>query len=152
MALSCAASWGENPSLKMSGIIVSELSQEVAMAFEAIDQEARRPLMEVRDLIFELAASAKAVGALSETLKWGQPSYLTARPKTGTTIRLGQGKCGGAAMFFHCQTTLVAEFRDLFADEFTFEGNRAVILKRDEAFPTEAVRACLMRALTYHLK
>ena len=36
--------------------------------------------MFLRQLIFETAAATEVVGELEETLKWGEPSYLT--PKT----------------------------------------------------------------------
>mgnify|MGYP000592624135 CR=1 FL=1 len=43
-------------------------------------------------------------------LRWGQPAYLA--PK-GSTLRVGIPKSGGAfALFAHCQTTLIADFRE----------------------------------------
>ena len=45
-------------------------------------------LMTLRALIFDVAAKTDGVGALDETLKWGEPAYLT-RSKSGSTIRLG---------------------------------------------------------------
>jgi hypothetical protein len=38
------------------------------------------------------------VGALHETLKWGQPAYLTPETRSGTTLRLGVPKSGGYAI------------------------------------------------------
>ena len=45
----------------------------------------RDALLELRALILEVALETEAVGRLEETLKWGQPSYLTPATKSGTT-------------------------------------------------------------------
>ncbi len=55
-------------------------------------------------------------------------------------------------MFFHCQTTLVAEFRERYPAVFAFEGNRALLFRIGDPLPVDALRHCVARALTYHLK
>lgn len=95
----------------------------------------------------------KGVGALQETLKWGQPSYLTPETKSGSTIRIDRVKSSNqVAVYFHCQTDLVATFRELYPDELTYSGNRAVMLGADDAIPEAALRHCIALALTYHLR
>ncbi len=59
----------------------------VAAAFSVFPDRVRARLLEVRDLIFETAASAGGVGPLTETLKWGEPAYLTEATGSGSTIR-----------------------------------------------------------------
>jgi hypothetical protein len=54
------------------------------------------------------------------------------------------------AVYFHCQTALIGTFRTLFAGEFTFEGNRALLLKLSDPLPEEPLAACIAMALTYH--
>lgn len=98
------------------------------------------------------AADELRVGPLTETLKWGEPAYLTEASRAGTTIRLGQpkGRANQCAIFLHCQTTLVAEFRETISDPaITFEGNRAVVFEAGEALPREALHHCIAQALTY---
>jgi hypothetical protein len=56
------------------------------------------------------------------------------------------------ALFFHCQTDLVATFRELYPEELTYSGNRAVILNADDDIPEAALRHCVGLALTYHLR
>jgi hypothetical protein len=56
------------------------------------------------------------------------------------------------AVYFHCQTDLVATFRELYPKELTTSGNRAVIFNADDAIPEAALRHCLGLALTYHLR
>jgi len=57
----------------------------------------------------------------------GQPSYLTAESKSGSTIRIDQVKAeaGQYAVYFHCQTDLVETFRELYP-ELSYSGNRAI--------------------------
>jgi hypothetical protein len=125
----------------------------VAAVFEAYPPAVRKRLIRLRDLIFETAAATEGVGAIEETLKWGQPSYLTPETKSGTTIRIDRLKSdeGRYAMFFHCQTRLVDTFREIFRDDLAFEGNRAIILDAADELPEDALRHCIAMALTYHL-
>jgi hypothetical protein len=91
---------------------------------------------------------------LEEALKWGQPSYLTAATKSGSAIRIDRVKASANhyAMYFHCQTDLVATFRELYPTELTTAGNRAIIFNADDAIPEAALCHCIALALTYHLR
>ena len=109
-------------------------------------QQKSARLLAARALIFE-AAQAADVGPLTETLKWGQPSYLTDASKAGTTLRLGVSG-DRPAVFFNCQTTLVEGFRSDFPDAFEYIGNRVLVLSK--ADDPAALSLCLSRALTYH--
>jgi len=64
----------------------------VDAVFSAYPRPIRAKLLALRWLIFDTAKTTKGVGALQETLKWGQPSYLTAETKSGSTIRIDQVK------------------------------------------------------------
>ena len=125
----------------------------VAAVFEACPPAVRKRLLRLRSLIFKAAAETEGVGALEETLKWGQPSYLTSETKSGSTIRIDRHKSGDGryAMFFHCQTHLVDTFREIFRDELAYEGNRAIVLDAEQDVPEDALRHCVAMALTYHL-
>jgi len=105
-------------------------------------------------LIFDAAASVESIGPLVETLKWGQPAYLPERPRTGSTIRVGPIKRTPHryALFVHCQTTLIDDFRQIYRDQLTFEGNRALVLRHGDPLPRAALQHCVSVALTYHLK
>lgn len=123
----------------------------VARAFDGFPDDIRPRLLEVRALIFDVAAQTDGVGALFETLKWGQPAYLTPQTKSGTTLRLGQPKSGGFAIYVHCQTSLISEFQNLFPDDFRYEGNRALLFDPDQDLRRDQVSILIRRALTYHL-
>ncbi len=124
----------------------------VERAFAAFPGPERAGLLAIRNLIFETAAECPEAGEILETLKWGQPSYLTPETKSGSTIRLGLSKLGGFAIFTHCQSTLMSDFQSLFGEEFTFEGNRAVVFDDSDALQPEKLRLLIRNALTYHLK
>ncbi len=125
---------------------------DVARAFENMPPDVQEPLQRLRRLIFDTAENTPGVGPITETLKWGQPSYLTEETKAGSTIRLGCPKQGGFAIYTHCQTSIMADFQALFPDDFTFDGNRAVEFKAGDDLPLDKLRFLISRALTYHLK
>lgn len=109
-------------------------------------------LLEIRAIVFSVAAETKDIGPLTETLKWGEPAYLTEASKSGTTIRLGSTKSAPdkCAVLFNCKTTLVETFRAHFADDFAFEGNRALLVPATGVLSREPLILCLRAALTYH--
>lgn len=109
-------------------------------------------MLALRRLVFEVAAQLPDVGALEETLKWGEPAYLTPVSRSGTTIRMDWKPRSPdvCALYFNCQTTLVETFRSLFPEIFTYEGNRAVLMPLSALLPEEAVKTCIAAALTYH--
>jgi hypothetical protein len=125
----------------------------VEAAFSAYPKPVRARLLALRRLILDTASTTAGVGALQEALKWGQPSYLTAESKSGSTIRIDQVKAvaGQCAVYFHCQTDLVETFRELYP-ELRYSGNRAILLDAGDAIPEAALRHCVGLALTYHLK
>jgi Domain of unknown function (DU1801) len=108
--------------------------------------------MALRELIFRTAAATDGVGKLEETLKWGEPAYLTSQSGSGSTIRIGwkASKPAEYALYFNCQTSLVETFRTLFPTGFRFEGRRAIVFTADEAVPADALAFCIAAALTYH--
>ena len=127
---------------------------EVASVFAAYPPKTRAKLLFLRRLILEVATETRGVGPLQETLKWGQPSYLTAKSGSGSTIRIDrvESRDGRYAMHFHCQTSLVDTFREMYRGEFKFEGNRSVIFEEKDEIPVQALSHCISLALTYHLR
>jgi Domain of unknown function (DU1801) len=125
----------------------------VAAVFDSYPPAVRAKLLAIRKLIFDTARRTEGVGSLTETLKWGQPSYLTVETKSGSTIRVDKikGSDRRCAIYFHCQTSLVETFRALYPSTLRFEGNRSIVLEADEDLPTDALAHCIAMALTYHL-
>lgn len=112
----------------------------------------RTRLLELRALILRTAAATDGVGPLDETLKWGQPSFLTRQSGSGSTIRIDarRGDPGHYALYVHCQSGLMGEFRALYGDRLRLEGDRAVVLSIDEDVPEETLGHCIALALTHH--
>ena len=128
-------------------------SAAVAAKFEAYPSVVRRQLLALREVVFRTAASIPEVGVIEETLKWGEPAYVT-KNGAGSTVRMDwKAKSPEQyGMYFHCQTNLVESFRSMFPNDFVFEGNRALIFKVGERIPIDAVSVCIAASLTYHLK
>jgi len=133
---------------------IPEPPPNVAAVFESYPASVRKKLLAVRKLIFETAARTDGVGPLTETLKWGEPSYLTETSKSGSTIRLGPVKesSNQCAVYFICTTDLLDSFRTLFADDLVFGGNRSILLETAEPLPKGPLASCLEMALTYKLR
>lgn len=126
-------------------------NSEVAAVFDAYPKEVKPQLMFLRQLIFDVASETDGVGELEEVLKWGQPSYLTTQSKSGSLIRIDQMKSqkGKYAMYFHCQTTLVDTFKEMYRGKFEFGGNRCIIFSEDDKVPVDELSHCISMALTY---
>ena len=126
---------------------------QVAAVFEHYPEHMRNKLLFLRELIFATAVTTEGVGELEETLKWGEPSYLTPQTKSGSTVRI-DWKAKNAdqyAMYFKCTTNLVETFREKYPTEFKYGGNRSIIFDEDDDISVEALRDCIALALTYHL-
>ena len=144
-----AAKSGPNKSLPKAAPPFADA--KVRKLFESYPAPLRANLIKLRKLIFETAKSLDGVGAIEETLKWGQPSFLTPESKSGSTIRIDALKDGdGYAMYFHCQTDLVETFRELYPTQMTYGGNRSILFGATDKIPEKALRHCIGLALTYH--
>jgi hypothetical protein len=129
------------------------LDPAVDAVFDTFPKPVKTRMLALRRLIFDIARTTKGVGALRETLKWGQPSYLTPETKSGSTIRIDQLKSttDRYAIYFNCQTDLVETFRALYPTELSYGGNRSILLNAADDLPEPAIRHCVALALTHHL-
>ena len=108
--------------------------------------------MFLRQLIFDTAASIGDIGNLEETLRWGEPSYLTPESKSASTIRIDwkESKKDTYSIFFKCTANLVPAFREKFPDTFNFGGTRSIDFALNEKIPVKELKQCIALALTYH--
>ena len=126
--------------------------EDVAAALGQIPAMHQTGLQKLRQLILEVADELDAA-PVNEVLRWGQPSFLPARQRDGTAIRLGISADGRhLAMFFHCQSTVLADFQDQFPDDFRYEGRRAIWFAPGEDLQPDKLRLCIGHALTYHAR
>lgn len=121
---------------------------EVAAVFKNYPKHMRKKLMFLRQLVLDTALETEGVGIVEETLKWGEPSYVT---KSGSTVRMDLKKSNPHqyAMYFHCKTKLVDTFKELYKDKFKFEGNRAIVFDEQDEIPLDELKHCISLALTY---
>lgn len=122
----------------------------IAAVLAGYPEAARAQANRLATLIRHEAARLN-IGPLTETLKWGEPAFLTEATKSGTTIRMAwKPKAPDVLqMLVGCQTSLVDTWRHRFP-ELRYAGNRAVLLALDAPLPEDAVRSCIALALTYH--
>ncbi len=122
---------------------------EVKLVFDNYPDSVKKRMTHLRKLIIETANETEGITHLEETLKWGEPSYLT---KKGSTIRIDwkSKKPNQYAMYFQCTSRLVSTFRTVYKNTLDFEGKRAIVLQLKEELPKEALKNCIASALTYH--
>lgn len=123
----------------------------VAQVIASYPREVRDCFLQVRGMVFETAGRLD-VGPLLETLKWGEPAYLTAISKTGTTLRLAWKPAypGQLGLYVNCQTPLIEAFRTEFPTHFCFTGNRGVLIACSEPLPEQPLIDMIAATLTYH--
>ncbi len=122
---------------------------KVKEVFDEYPKSVRPKLLRLRQLVMEAANDIESINQLEETLKWGEPSYLT---KGGSTIRMDWKKKtpNQYALYFKCTSKLVPTFKMVHGDKFKFEGNRAIVFALDEEIPEKELKHCISLALTYH--
>jgi uncharacterized protein DUF1801 len=121
---------------------------QVVNIIQAYPIAVRKKLLFLRQLIIETAIEIKEIDKLEETLKWGEPAYITA---IGSTLRIDwkASKPTQYAIYFHCKTKLVDTFKELYHDTFMYERNRAIIFSMNDDIPVEELKHCIALSLTY---
>jgi hypothetical protein len=129
------------------------LNPEVEAVFNSYPEEIKSKLIFLRHLIYDTAAAIEEIGEIEETLKWGEPSYLTPKSKSGSTIRIAwkESKDEQYSMFFKCTANLVPAFKEKFPQTFKFGGNRSIDFNLNDNVPVQELKQCIALALTYHL-
>jgi Domain of unknown function (DU1801) len=127
--------------------------RDVAAVFGSYPETIAAELLAIRELIFETARLTPGIGPLTEALRWGQPSYLTAAPRTGTMIRLGwhPARPGAWSVFVHCGTSLIGSAGALYPGLFQLVGKREIRFDDRHPVPATELSHIITLALTYHL-
>lgn len=124
---------------------------DVQNAYESLPDSHKRYAYQIRDWIWEEVEGMSLGCNVIETLKWGEPSYLPAKRRIGSTLRIGQFDEKHIALYFNCQTMLVENFRSMFGREVQYSKNRAVLFNVSEPLPEPIVKTCASRTFRYHL-
>lgn len=128
------------------------IPKTVAKVFDSYKPKDRNVLLKLRSLVFQVAESDERIGTLTETLKWGEPAYLTTKTKAGSTVRLGVSKQGHPTVFVSCSTPLIESFQALAYDKVI-----SMVPPRELTVPDvteenrEVLQKCIAMTLTYHL-
>ncbi len=122
---------------------------KVDLVFNSYPDNVRNKLLHLRHLIIETASQIKEITSLEETLKWGEPSFLT---KHGSTIRMNkkQNNPNQYALYFQCTSRLIPTFKMMYKNMFTFEGSRAIVFNINDNIPETALKNFIAAALMYH--
>ncbi len=124
-------------------------SPKVDAVFTNYPEYVRNKMQSLRELVIETAEETEGVHKLEETLKWGEPSFVT---KDGSTLRMDwkEQTPDQYAMYFHCTSRLVDTFRLVFNHKFQYEGKRAIVFQLNQKIPKAELKECIKAALTYH--
>ncbi|GJM14029.1 MAG: hypothetical protein DHS20C12_24320 [Pseudohongiella sp.] len=116
--------------------------------FESYPDEIQSSLLRVRELVFDVAKE-DGLGPVEESLKWGELSY---RATGGSAVRLGwrDKSPDNLYVFFHCQTSLIETFKELYGDLFKYEGSRAIALDLSRPLAIQELKHCIALAMQYH--
>lgn len=122
---------------------------KVETVFNNYPDHVKEKMHVLRKLVIETAKETECISELHETLKWGEPSFVT---KIGSTLRMDwKAKTPDRyALYFQCTSRLVPTFKLIFKEQFYFEGNRAIVLALDQKIPVETLKECIKASLTYH--
>jgi Domain of unknown function (DU1801) len=114
----------------------------------------RSALKNLRRLILETAHETEGVGPIEEALRWGQLSFVTTESGSGSTIRIDalRGNPAKYAIFFHCQSGLIADFRNRYPGKMQFVGERSIEFSLEQPLPVTELKHCISLALTHHLR
>ena len=122
---------------------------KVTTVFDNYPEEVKQQMLNLRELVLKTANEIEGLDKLEETLKWGEPSYLT---KHGSTLRMDwkEKKPNQFAMYFKCTSKLVPTFKAVFGNKFNYEDNRAIVFGLEDKIPEEELKQCIRMTLTYH--
>jgi hypothetical protein len=121
---------------------------QVKRVFANYPEKVRGKMQYLRELVIETARE-EGIEELEETLKWGEPSFIT---KGGSTLRMDwkEKSPDQYAMYFQCTSRLVDTFRRVFDRKFQYEGNRAIVFQLNQRIPGPELKKCIKATLTYH--
>ena len=136
--------------MNQMGKLTLKTDPEVNAVFANYPDCVRDKMQRLRQLVIETAEETKEVTALEETLKWGEPAFVT---KNGSTFRMDRKEKtpDQYALYFQCTSRLVDTFRLVFDHKFQYEGKRAIAFQLNQKIPESELKQCIKASLIYHL-
>jgi hypothetical protein len=124
---------------------------KVKAAYDAFGQKQQGIALMLRDLVFDVARDTPEAGEIAETLKWGQPSFITPKTESGSTLRIGVTKAGDTGLYAHCGTSIISDYAATFPGDDRIDGNRGVLFSTADDIAKDRLRHLIRHGLTYHL-
>lgn len=131
------------------GKLVLKTDAKVNEVFASYPEKVRDKMQFLRELVIATAEETAGVDQLEETLKWGEPSFIT---KNGSTLRMDwkEKTPDQYAIYFQCTSRLVHTFKIVFEHQFQYEGNRAIVFQLNQKIPISELKECIKASLIYH--
>lgn len=127
------------------------MNKKVKAKYNSYPDQVQPRILELRDIILEIANNNPEIDFIGEDLKWGEPSFLT--NSSGSTIRIDWKKKNPntISIFVNCQTKLISIYKELYPYDFEYIGKREIRLPLDEKYSKKNIRKCIELALKYNL-
>src|SRR5690606_28656645 len=111
--------------------LVVKSNPKVEDIFANYPDPVRNKMRFLRGLVIETAEETEGIDDLEETLKWGEPSFIT---KNGSTLRMDwkEKSPDQYAMYFQCTSRLVNTSRMIFDRKFQYKENGAIIFQQNQ--------------------
>lgn len=124
------------------------MNEQVQAKFLTYPAHIRPLMLNLRQLILEVATELD-IADIVETLKWGEPSYIT---QHGSTIRFDwkAKQPDQYALYFNCNSLLVETFKQRYGELFNYQGNRAIVFSLEDTIPIVPLQHCIQLSLQYH--
>jgi len=127
----------------------AKMTEQVAQVIEHYPKPAKTVFNDVREIVMSAAKESGGLENTTETLKWGEPSYLA---DGGSTVRMkwSDKEPDQFSLYFNCNSILVETFKELYQDEFKYDGNRAISFPLKGKIPESALKHCISMSMQYH--
>ena len=127
------------------------LAPDLLNTFALWPDAAQSHALAIRTTCWQVADAART-GALTESLKWGQPAWRPVKPRMGSTLRLSWNATTPHRLdlFVDCKTDLAARITARCPDAFDSDGRRRLSVATDLPLPMDALRQLAQLTFTYH--
>lgn len=115
---------------------------------QSFPDEVQGKMEVLRELVHEIAQEEELVTELEETLRWGEPTFIS---NVGTSLRMGWSdkRPDQYGLFVQCSSLVIPTIRAVHADALRYDKNRGVLFQNEEDLPLDLLRPMIHAALVY---
>jgi hypothetical protein len=127
---------------------------EIKKVYDRFPKEMKTKILEVREIIFEVGKNNNKINKITETLKWGEPTYQRDRSKDGSPIKINHKKTmeNYFSISVISSTNLINKIKELYPKAFQFNGDREIIINANKKLPKTEIYHFIELALMYKFK